>query len=889
MAYENPADQTWVARFTYGKVPPAGPAPKDLTEELQIAPKLEEERKQKLVYLARVNDEVQQKKAELRTAFVFAVKKAGKEVSTLDDGAEALDEAVDTSRLNLMMQATDFLQGRRRYLEQPRRLVPGHEKDPLFKTQEIMDEVFTPLVREGMIPDDFVPDEYSAVREMISESDKLYLKDLEKYKPKEKSELAEQLKTGVGAGKAFAESIVNLKLPTEEAVTVNRFLALGEALFDTGADTVEAVRQQSLSGTQQVLTGVGTVLSNVMGSSGTVGKALLLGFKGAGTAVAMAGHLGGDEPNVDAFLGDLVGMVGQGFSAAGMATQGQTKRILGDVGPSVTTLLSSLLDAKKKQLIELVRKGEWTKVADLVGATLTRAAKTVISTVNSEEAMPFASKLKKVSGELADESMDEETKKKLEEEKAELTEKLQQLAEKTESVNEGITEGGKLLGEGAELSEKAEAELEKLELAAKAKNEQALVAEGQTVLERIEREQKEHQASLMALGKVKPDENDMKAIATLISKIERDRAIMQTALGLATAGTALLAEFFTPMAGTVTLVQFVGNLQAAAERAMAMRKWMAAQGDAVAAVSPYQTSISNFVKNQAEQFSHYAIKAALNLVKAATQFAAAGGLTAHVAKVAESAVRLAETAEELIYKQYQEKQLKTAWEITRQALANPQNRRLALKARALNPTLAKYTIAWGATVRQDAIAVSAMGRIGLDRETLARRDSTVGEVKRFLDTLYPDDLVVLGEYTDTEWAAGKPPPPALQVRVWVQTVAVAKLNKKVDQSEHGDVALTLKRVAQHEQTYLQASSTQTLTLALLDDYLLSVTMLVSTLETYSPTLEGGAPSKAMKELSEGFLRLADAKQVELMQAQVELQGEIEKQRKEEALKQKVDV
>jgi hypothetical protein len=157
------------------------------------------------------------------------------------------------------------------------------------------------------------------------------------------------------------------------------------------------------------------------------------------------------------------------------------------------------------------------------------------------------------------------------------------------------------------------------------------------------------------------------------------------------------------------------------------------------------------VKNQAEQFSHYAIKAALNLVKAATQFAAAGGLTAHVAKVAEAVVKLTETAEELIYKVYQAKQLERAWALTREALSDPQNRRLGLMARGLNPTLAKYTIAWGAVVKRDSIAVSAMARIGLDRETLARRDASVGEVKRFLDTLYKDDQTVLGEFSDQEW------------------------------------------------------------------------------------------------------------------------------------------
>ena len=77
------------------------------------------------------------------------------------------------------------------------------------------------------------------------------------------------------------------------------------------------------------------------------------------------------------------------------------------------------------------------------------------------------------------------------------------------------------------------------------------------------------------------------------------------------------------------------------------------------------------------------------------------------------------------------------------------------------------------------VAVSAMARIGLDRETLARKDASVGEVKRFLDTLYKDDQTVLGEFSDEEWSEGKPPQPALQARVWATTVAVVKRNGKV--------------------------------------------------------------------------------------------------------------
>jgi hypothetical protein len=663
--------------------------------------------------------------------------------------------------------------------------------------------------------------------------------------------------------------MISVELSEKSAETVNKFVALGTALFSTGVDTVEAVRGQSVAGAQLVLNGVGGMVSSLLG--GTAGKALQAGFKGAGSAVAMGGRLSVEPPNIDGFLSDLVGMLGTGFSAAGLVTEGKTKTQLADAAPFVTLLLGKALAAKKSGLIEQIQKGEWQQVASFVATTAANVTKQAFATVNSDEAAEPKSDLAKVNKSLDKEGLDEEEKKELEKRKQELEEKIEDLAGRTEASGEGLGEAATLFGEAAELSEKAHAELEKLEKAAKSKGDEVALAESQTVLERLQKEQEAHLASLQALGKVQPDENELKSIAALIARIEGDRAIMETAKGLASAGAGVLAQFFGPMAGTVTLVQFIGNLQAAAERAMAMRTWMEAQGDAQAAVSPYQTTIANFVKNQKEQFAHYTIKAALDLVKAATQFAAAGGLTAHVAKVAEATVKLAASAEELIYEQYQARQLAKAWELTREALSDPKNRRLGLMARALNPTLAKYTIAWGAVVKGDTIAVSAMSRIGLDRETLARRDSSVSEVKRFLDTLYVDDQTVLGEFSDTEWPKGKPPLPLLQARVWVATVAVARENGKVAVSEHDVIVQLLKRVERHEKGYASAMG-KALTPELIDSYLVGITLLSSAFEQYDPRTSSTAPALVMKQLSMAFAQLADGKRVELMQAQVELEA-----------------
>lgn len=884
MPYATPEHQTWVARFTNGTVAPA-PGDDGLQAEFLRVAREEEERKLKATYLAEVRDRVAKKKADLRTAFVFEVKVEGKRISSLGkDGDQTqtfdyreigkrVDEAVSMSQMKLMIEAQDFLTATEAYLRQPRRLVPGLEDKPLFADAEVTAEVFTPLVREQIIPETFVHDRVSEVQGMLDETNKIYLEQLEQYKEEPSSEVAEMLKTGSAAVSQLTQAVVTLELP-EAAEHINNFIALGQAVLNTGVDSVEAVRQQSVAGTASVLSSIGGIVSTAVGG-GVIGKALQIGFKGAGSAVSIASHLTSEPPDTDAFFADLVGVVDIGFSTAATAVgKGTAQRRIQEVAPCVKLMLSTLLSAKKKNLLEQIRKGEWQQVASFVANASAKAVSTALSIASTEDQVDPTAKLKEVDDRL-EKAEDGEDKEKLKQEKEKLEKELEEMAEKMEVAKEGLDEAAERFAGLAESKEAAEEQLAKLEEAAKAQQERELEAEGDALEQRLQKEQEEHRASLEALGKVQPDDNDMKSIAHLIEKMQRDRAIMQTALGLAGASVSVLSAFFAPLAGTVTLVQFVGNLQAAAERAMAMRKWMAAQGDAVAAVSPYQTTVANFVKNQAEQFSHLAIKAALNLVKAATQFAAAGGIfTAHVAKVAESAVGLAETAEELIYKIYQKKQVEKAWDLTREALSDPQNRRLGLMARGLNPTLAKYTIAWGAVVKRDTIAVTAMARIGLDRETLARRDSGVAQVKQFLDALYVDDQTVMGEFVGKDWAQGKPPAPALTVRAWLATVTCASDNGKVSASDHAAIVRAMKQVQADLDEYAQAKKAKTLSLDMIDRHVLAVTRLQSALETYDPKLIDGKPATEMKRLSEGYTRLLDAQRVPLMQAAIELDATV---------------
>jgi hypothetical protein len=136
-----------------------------------------------------------------------------------------------------------------------------------------------------------------------------------------------------------------------------------------------------------------------------------------------------------------------------------------------------------------------------------------------------------------------------------------------------------------------------------------------------------------------------------------------------------------------------------------------------------------------------------------------------IMRAATLGLEVVNSTEEAVYQFYKQRQLAGAWKLTKQALDNPANRKLGLIVRGLNPTLAKYTIAYGALIEKDQVAIAALNQLGLDRETLMRPSSKVADVQTYLQALYRDDSVI---YVATDAEPGKTsvPAPALTVRAW---------------------------------------------------------------------------------------------------------------------------
>jgi len=110
-------------------------------------------------------------------------------------------------------------------------------------------------------------------------------------------------------------------------------------------------------------------------------------------------------------------------------------------------------------------------------------------------------------------------------------------------------------------------------------------------------------------------------------------------------------------------------------------------------------------------------------------------------------------AEEMLLERKDKADIEKAWKVTLKALRNPKNRQLGLEARKLNPSLAKFSIAWGAVVLKDPLARDAMRACGLTEASLKNDNTDVNKVVQYLETFYEDDKSLYRDSSDPvpEW------------------------------------------------------------------------------------------------------------------------------------------
>jgi hypothetical protein len=275
-------------------------------------------------------------------------------------------------------------------------------------------------------------------------------------------------------------------------------------------------------------------------------------------------------------------------------------------------------------------------------------------------------------------------------------------------------------------------------------------------------------------------EKDMRvqaqSIETMIKVIQKDQASVALARQIVTGGAGFVASLL-PGAGIVAAgadlafafmdaVRHHEQLKIWRDNLDMAKKAGTVQADAILNRFGLQTG-------QAIEADVIVLLKAVNVVAQAVK--TAGGPLAPVGDAMIGATKVVEGAMEVAKTVKTEVEMAKAWKVYRRALATPQDRKLAREALQKNPTLAKYAMAYGALVEKNPVAIQVMKSTGLNEVTLASPGTNVDKVVTYLETLYKDDPILLRAVTvPQKWHPKQPAD--LTAASWTAYIIAAKKN-----------------------------------------------------------------------------------------------------------------
>jgi hypothetical protein len=215
----------------------------------------------------------------------------------------------------------------------------------------------------------------------------------------------------------------------------------------------------------------------------------------------------------------------------------------------------------------------------------------------------------------------------------------------------------------------------------------------------------------------------IESIDEMIKEMMKSRLVLQTAEKLLTISD-LASKYVPLMGGPVAAKNFAIACCKAHRRHLELYQWLDNLESAKDAVNVYGEAFKSRVKECRRMFAKETTDAAMAFLRLAAEALQYAGVTALAGMVASRAVQTAQALADIAFNAYNIKDAKQQWNFYKEAMRNPQNRKAARRALAKNATLAKYAMVYGALIDEDAIAMYAMGKIGLNERVLSNPVST---------------------------------------------------------------------------------------------------------------------------------------------------------------------
>lgn len=587
--------------------------------------------------------------------------------------------------------------------------------------KHLADDLWLPMVREGIIPENFVPQECSSVANLFKEASAAYDERLQEYSAAltEKDLLMQKFELGfkvgqsllkaAGAGAGLGGAI--------GAATGDKGLVAGTEIakqfienFQTALTISEGITKAAL--TDRDFTNVGQDIAGMLGDAvGSLSGNALAGdivtsvASNAVRAVKVAKFLKQSPPDYQGALTQMGEALAAEFARFDPEEGGGLMTLIGDnIAANVGTAfkMKDMIQkgAKPNEVLALLFEG----ASNLVGAS--------VGGVDGDTA-------------------------------AALTEALSGVSDAVGGEDGAAIVDGRAVKKG---------KFDIKQLRAREQEADALAAQkvAESLQEQEEAEREEFEHHLRSGFPLAMDDDDavnqaesdrINSIEYLIAMQKKNEAIFNMCKQIAQVGVSLLTTLFPPASLAQSCMTLAFSIKDAVEKTQELIIWCDNAADAAAAGSAQIDAMLNRKGLQTKQVMRADVQVALDASKVVadvlvlTPAAGAGPVVKAAAEATEAAIELADLV-------YTEVQLAKAWSIYQKAKERPQDRYLARKATRENPTLSKYAMAYGA-LNGDPIAVEGMRRCGLDKQVLQNTGKNVNKVVDYLESKYPEDPVLL--------------------------------------------------------------------------------------------------------------------------------------------------
>ena len=672
----------------------------------------------------------------------------------------------------------------------------GAEEDPevpLFSKGDLKKELYQPVVRQGMMSDTFVADEYSDTAEMLKGSMDLYKDRLEEEGVK--GSLRENVNLGmvlmksavtmVGSGLdmdglkgegardpatwtpslEFIEDLTGDEAG-KKAGAISEVVSTGLEVISMGMEGYDAIKEGSEGKTEQVLSEEGQVEGNkpVEKKKAEARRAAaspkLAAQLTAAVAQALGSKLRGNNWDLGVAASSAYGLA---VKPAPLALQLATSPLALAQVEQVRNLLKAGFTAALKACDP---ETDATNDVPKSDAVIAEAAQKMVdkfqTALDANALLPL-----------------------LKEEK--FGEVLQAVSTAADAaVTEGLTPNlGKLMEDPGRAK------------AAKDAVGRKLTEDFQREIDEGEKRDKEQ---LDALMNSKEDEKKAGLLEQRIREMQKSESIVKWAASIAGLGLDVASKFIAPLAVAGAALSLAQSVTQAAKRTREFLDFCDAEAGMFRAASVFSPAVANFTTNAQKQSLHFAINAALDLVNMIGAVcecvgAPAFGLGVVVGKAMQAGASGIGALEAAVYELAKRYDLEKAWADTRAAMENPENRRLGLIAIKQNPTLAKYSVAWGAIVKKDVLVGDFLGSCGLTAEELTDPKSKTSEVVKYLELRMPEDNTVVGREVPQDGWAPAEGDIALTPASWIGAKSLGEKVGKVAVQDTREVELALKGYA----------------------------------------------------------------------------------------------